>query len=119
MSIGTNNNDVDDTNNNNRIKSLNPKVYKDLKKIEQEGREKGLTEKEIAHECLRFINRQMHLNIRELNDIYPRLSREVDANPTDKFPELLRLMRTINPSIEELAILLKKYSIKARDKDRR
>lgn len=54
MSTGTNNNDVDDTNRNNRMKSLNPKVYKDLKKIEQEGREKGLTEKEIYYASNKF-----------------------------------------------------------------
>ena len=60
--------------------------------------------------------RQIHLNILEFSDIlYPRLSREVDANPTDKFPETLRLMRTINPVMEELGILLKKYNIKAEE----
>jgi hypothetical protein len=102
MPTGMNNNDVDYTSNNNRIKSINPKVYKDLKKIEQEGREKGLTEKEIAHECLRFLRRQMHLNLREFSDIYPRLSREVDAriiSPPSKNISTLKLQPTFNTNV--------------------
>lgn len=56
--------------------------------------------------------RQMRLNIREFNDIYPRLSREVDANPTDKLPEWRRVIRNADQAIEELAILMEKYQIK-------